>query len=96
MRAISGLDIATGAVDLEQYASKNGEQYSTHGAQDAWWMKNSVLPAPPGECYVLDMGRCSDEEKEWIFDGSAIVKDWIVVGREEPEMLLVQDDALLM
>lgn len=80
MRALTGRDIATGEVVLQDVASK-GEQYSTHGPSDAWWMKSDVLPAPPHECYYLDMGRCTEEEKEWVFDGTAIVKDWIVVGR---------------
>lgn len=95
MRAITGRDIATGTVELEHYASEHDEQYSTHGTRDAWWMKSDVLPAPPGECYIWDMGRCSDKEKEWVFDGSAVVKDWVVVGREKPKPLLVQDDSIL-
>lgn len=80
MRALRGKDIATGTVDLQGVAAK-GKQYATEGPSDTWWMPSEVLPAPPRECYVLDPGRCSEEEKDWIFDGSAIVKDWIVVGR---------------
>lgn len=41
-----------------------------------------VPPAPPHECYLWVMGRCSEEEKEAVLDGTAIVKDLIVVGSE--------------
>ncbi|KAF2488046.1 Alpha/Beta hydrolase protein [Neohortaea acidophila] len=81
MRAITGRDIATGKVSLEEVAA-HGEQYSSKGTPDAWWMKSEILPSPPSECYLFDTGRCSEEELKWIQDGTAIVKDWIVVGRE--------------
>ena len=84
MRAVTGRDIATGTLDLQDVGAK-GEQYSTEGPGDTWWMRNDVLPAPPSECYLFDLGRCSDEEKKWIIDGTAIVRDWIVVGRETAE-----------
>ncbi|KAK3118025.1 hypothetical protein LTR53_000062 [Teratosphaeriaceae sp. CCFEE 6253] len=83
MRALLGKDIATGTVDLRAHAAAEGEEYATTGAGDTWWMRNDVLPSPPRECYVLEMGHCDEEEKGWIFDGTAIVKDWIVVGRRE-------------
>ena len=87
MRAVTGRDIATGEVDLDEVAAKTGEQYSTHGPSDTWWMKSDVLPAPARECYIWDVARCSDEEVKWIMDGTAIVKDWIVVGRETASQL---------
>ncbi|KAK5128269.1 hypothetical protein LTR85_002936 [Meristemomyces frigidus] len=80
MRALLGKDIATGSVDLQEVAAQ-GELYATEGPPDTWWMRSEVLPAPPRECYYLDIGRCTEEEKRWIFDGTAIVKDWIVTGR---------------
>ena len=82
MRAITGRDIATGTVDLNKLAAQ-GKQYSTNGPPDAWWMKSEILPAPLRECYIWDMGRCSEEEKKWIMNGTALVKDWIVVGRQD-------------
>ncbi|KAK3640763.1 hypothetical protein LTR56_004466 [Elasticomyces elasticus] len=75
MRALLGKDIATGTVDAADYAST--------GPSDTWWMRNDVLPSPPNECYVLNTGTCTDEQQEWIFDGSAIVENWIVVGRDK-------------
>lgn len=86
MRALTHKDIATGEIDLNEYASSHDEQYSTTGPSDTWWMKNDVLPQPPHECYILDVSsRCTEEEAEWIKDGSAIVKDWILVGRHETD-----------
>ena len=82
MRALTGKDIATGTLDLQEIAAR-GEQYSTTGPSDTWWMRSEVLPSPPGECYIWDMSRCTEEEKNWIFDGTAVIKDWIVVGHEE-------------
>lgn len=82
MRALTGRDIATGEVDLQTVAA-DGKQHATQGPSDTWWMKNDVLPAPPHECYLWDMGRCTKEEMDAIFDGTAVIKDWIVVGREE-------------
>lgn len=82
MRSITGKDIATGEVDLYEYASTHKEQYSTSGPSDTWHMKNDVLPQPPRQCYILDIpSRCTAEEAGWIMDGTAIVKDWILIGR---------------
>ena len=92
MRAVTGRDIATGTVDLQEVAA-SGEQYSTDGPGDTWWKLNDVLPQPSAECYVLDLGRCSGPEIDSILDGTAIVKDWIVVGREGTDsMRTVRDD----
>lgn len=82
MRSLMGQDIATGEVDLQSVAAE-GQQYSTDGPKDTWWMKNDVLPSPPHECYLWDMGRCTREEMDAVFDGTAIIKDWIVVGKED-------------
>lgn len=83
MRALKHRDIATGEVDLNEYAANHAGQYSTSGPSDTWWMKNDVLPQTPHQCYILDPdSRCSEEEKSWIKDGTAIVKDWILIGRD--------------
>ncbi|PNS15507.1 Carboxypeptidase Y A [Sphaceloma murrayae] len=78
MRGLLNLDIATGKVNT---AEETG--YGTEGPPDTWWMKSDVLPSPEGICYALDPGTCSDEEKGWLMDGTAVVENWIVIGREE-------------
>jgi hypothetical protein len=82
MRALAGKDIATGTIDVQEAAAR-GEQYATKGPGDTWWMKNEVLPPPAHECYILEMGRCTEEEKSWVFNGTAIVTDWIVTGHND-------------
>ncbi|KAF2170191.1 hypothetical protein M409DRAFT_19794 [Zasmidium cellare ATCC 36951] len=92
MRSITGKDIATGEIDLNEYASTHDEQYSTTGPSSTWHMKNDVLPQPPHECYVLDVpSRCTAEEAEWIGDGSAIVKNWILIGRKNDSNVVEQE-----
>ncbi|KAF4556367.1 Serine carboxypeptidase-like protein 3 [Elsinoe fawcettii] len=77
MRALTNKDIATGKVDT----AKHGD-YGTAGPADTWWMKSDVLPSPDGICYVLSPGAtCTEEQKEWLRDGTAVVEDWVVIGR---------------
>ncbi|KAF1352374.1 secreted carboxypeptidase-like protein [Delphinella strobiligena] len=76
MRSLLGKDIATGKAKLT-------DDYTTEGPPDTWWMKSEALPAPEGECYTLNPETCTEEQQEWLVDGTAIVKDWILVGREE-------------
>ena len=85
MRSLLGQDIATGSIDLS-LAEAKGVHYSTHGPSDTWWKKNDVLPSPPHECYIWDMGRCTEDEVKAVLAGTAIVKDWIVVGIEEGDL----------
>lgn len=92
MRSITGKDIATGEIDLNEYASTHKEQYSTTGPRDTWHMKNDVLPQPPRQCYILDIpSRCTADEAEWIMDGTAIVKDWILIGRTNDSKSLIEE-----
>ncbi|GAB7357095.1 hypothetical protein MBLNU459_g7903t3 [Dothideomycetes sp. NU459] len=76
MRAILGKDIATGQI-------KVADDYATKGPGDTWWMKSDVLPAPESQCYVLSPETCSELEREWLRNGTAVVKNWIVVGNED-------------
>jgi carboxypeptidase C (cathepsin A) len=79
MRAITHHDIATGQIDLREV-----EHYATTGPKDTWWSKSDILPAPPHECYIPAlMMRCSDDEIASVINGTALVKDWILVGKEE-------------
>lgn len=93
MRALTGRDIATGEVDLRDFEKRNKDQYATEGPADTWWRKNEVLPAPKHECYVWDLyGRCEEEEIQWILEGSAVVRDFILVGREGGEVEVGVDE----
>lgn len=68
--------------DEDEEEEEQYEYYSTTGPSDTWWKKNDVLPGMPHVCYTLDpLRQCTEEEVEWIRDGTAVVKDWILVGR---------------
>lgn len=62
MRAIKGQNIATGTIDLQKITSI-GEQYASQRPLNAW-AKSEILPALPHECYIRDMMRCSEAEKQ--------------------------------
>jgi hypothetical protein len=75
MRSLFNKDVATGEVAVS-------DQYKTNGTQDAW-TPSDVLPAPKNECYTLNPDSCTEEEQAWLKDGTAIIKDWILVGHEK-------------
>ncbi|KAI4717572.1 alpha/beta-hydrolase [Aureobasidium sp. EXF-10727] len=75
MRSLFNKDVATGTIAVS-------DQYKTNGTEDAW-TPSDVLPAPENECYTLNPDSCTEEEREWLKDGTAIVKNWILVGREK-------------
>ncbi|KAL1301770.1 hypothetical protein AAFC00_005968 [Neodothiora populina] len=75
MRSLAGRDIATGTIKVT-------DEYATEGPADTWWMKSDVLPAPEVECYILAPESCTEEQRGWLKDGTAIVRDYIVIGRE--------------
>ena len=73
-RAMSRLDIATGAVDLTKKPD-----YATRGPSDVRNETNAVPKANENVCYVLDPTRmCTDEQLLALGDGSATVKNWVV------------------
>lgn len=81
-RALFNRDIATGAVDLTAtggWAAGAAEVFRTEGPGDTWWMRSEVLPAPERRCYILQMMTCTGEEVEALRNGTAVVKDFMVV-----------------
>lgn len=81
-RALFNRDIATGAVDLTATGGWNSEAdiYRTEGPGDTWWKKNEIMPVPKAECYILQSMTCTEEEMEALRNGTAIVKDYLLVG----------------
>ena len=76
MRAMFNRDIATGLLPLS-------DSLSTIGPSDTWHIKNEVLDVPEKFCYILSPSEtCEDEEYKMVVNGTAIVKDYIVVGVE--------------
>ena len=77
-RALFNRDIATGEIDLKA-AEWN---YSSKGPDSSWRVLNDVLPAPEPICYLMEPVSCTEEVWQTVRNGTAIVKDWVVVGAE--------------
>lgn len=43
------------------------------------------MPAPRGKCQILSLMSCTEEEVEALKNGTAVVKDFILVGIEGQE-----------
>lgn len=83
-RSLFNRDIATGTVDLTRtggWAGVDAEEpiFRTQGYTDTWWKKNEVFGVPEPECYTLQPSTCSDEEIEALKNGTAVVKDYVLV-----------------
>jgi len=73
-RTLFNLDIATGKTSTLEHAD-----YSTQGPSDVYNITNEPVVDPGSQCYVLDRGQCTDEQWETVMNGSALIKNWIVV-----------------
>lgn len=69
-RALSGLDIATGANAVTA-------GYSTQGPADTWNVQMKAPAAHPSECYVLNLATCTNQQVDAIINGSVPVNDYI-------------------
>lgn len=76
---MGNLDVATGKTSTTNPGG-NANIYSTTGRMDTWGVKNEPPPAPEPTCYVLALGTtCSKDQIKGIVNGSAKIKDWVVV-----------------
>jgi carboxypeptidase C (cathepsin A) len=75
-RATFGRDIATGLFPVS-------DEYATIGPKDTFFIKNVPPERPEPRCYVAKPGTCTDEVWETVKNGTAIIKDWFVVGVKE-------------
>ncbi|KAH9872869.1 hypothetical protein J1614_005263 [Plenodomus biglobosus] len=73
-RALFNLDIATGNT-----STLANPAYSTTGPSDVSNITNEPVVDPGSQCYVLDRGQCTNEQWETVMDGSALIRNWIVV-----------------
>lgn len=74
MRALFNKDIATGTIDTVANSS-----YRTSGPSDTLAIKNKVPDPEVMFCYTRDTSTCSDEQVESLQNGTAVVKDWIII-----------------
>lgn len=97
-RALLNRDIATGAVDLtatggwwageEEDAAGGQAVFRTEGPGDTWWRRSEVMPVPERRCYILQLMTCTDEEIEALRDGTAVVRDFVVVDIVKPDVVV--------
>jgi hypothetical protein len=74
MRALFNYDIATGNVSTTSYPD-----YSTGGPSNVYNITNERIVDPGSQCYVLDRDQCTAEQWQSVEDGTALVRNWIVV-----------------
>ncbi|CAH0020958.1 unnamed protein product [Clonostachys rhizophaga] len=73
-RALFNRDIATGEID-----TATNTTYATEGPSDTFHIRSEVPPQYGDFCYILDTGSCSDRQIAALRDGTAIIKDYIVI-----------------
>jgi hypothetical protein len=73
-RALFNMDIATGKI-----STANNPEYATKGRKDVFDIKNEPIQDPGAQCYVLDQGQCTSEQWASVMNGTALIKNWIVV-----------------
>ncbi|KAJ5665072.1 uncharacterized protein N7477_007520 [Penicillium maclennaniae] len=74
-RALFNRDLATGKVDTTRNTS-----YSTTGPNSTWNIKNEVPENPSPLCYILALeATCTDDQIARVANGTAVIKDWIVI-----------------
>jgi hypothetical protein len=75
-RVMFDRDIATGGID-----TLDGS-YSSTGPESSFGIKNKLPPSPKSQCYVWDaVNTCTADELKALADGTAIVKDFILVSK---------------
>ncbi|PGH15790.1 hypothetical protein AJ79_02170 [Helicocarpus griseus UAMH5409] len=73
-RAMFNRDIATGKVNTAV-----NKDYSTEGPTSVFHIKNEPPPKPKPTCYVIDFFTCTVDQMEAIHNGSALIRDWILI-----------------
>jgi hypothetical protein len=74
MRSLFNYDIATGNISTTSYPD-----YSTGGLSDVYNIINEGITDPGSQCYVLDKDQCTADQWKTVEDGTALVRNWIVV-----------------
>ncbi len=73
-RSLFNLDIATGKQNTGENAT-----YSTTGLADTWSVKDVPPKSDPPVCYSYSPSTCTDDQLEAIIDGSAMIRDYILI-----------------
>nr|AJD23205.1 serine carboxypeptidase [Onygena corvina] len=76
-RALFNKDIATGTIDTS--TAPGGKLHSSTGPESSFGFKNKPPTQHVHFCFVLDTSTCTQEQLRSVENGTAIVRDWIVV-----------------
>ncbi|KAK2605724.1 hypothetical protein N8I77_008541 [Diaporthe amygdali] len=83
-RALFNRDIATGEIDTAADPT-----YGTEGPSDTFAIRNELPPQYEDFCYILDPSTCTSEQVAALRNGSAVIKDYIVVEPPYAETVAV-------
>lgn len=88
-RVMFGRDVATGKINLAQ-----NRNYITTGPKSVADVKNKVPEQLENMCFVRLPESCTDEQLAALANGTAVVKDWIVVEPrgKKPKPMKQHDD----
>ncbi|KAF2261091.1 alpha/beta-hydrolase [Lojkania enalia] len=73
-RALFNFDIATGNI-----STLENPDYFTEGPETVYNITSEPVTLPGAQCYVLDRDQCTDEQWETVLNGTALIRNWIVV-----------------
>ncbi|KAK7180819.1 carboxypeptidase S1 [Paraphaeosphaeria sporulosa] len=73
-RALFNFDIATGNISTTE-----NPDYATEGPNNVYNITNEPVQLPGSQCYVLDKDQCTADQWATVEEGTALVKNWIVV-----------------
>ncbi|KAI4662126.1 uncharacterized protein J4E88_010916 [Alternaria novae-zelandiae] len=73
-RALFNRDISTGNISTTETPD-----YASEGPSDVYNITNEPIVDEGTQCYVLDPGQCTSEQWESVMNGTALVRNWIVV-----------------
>jgi hypothetical protein len=74
MSALFNFDIATGNISTTEHSD-----YASSGPAEVYNITNEGITDPGSQCYVLDKDQCTAEQWQSVEDGTALVRNWIVV-----------------
>ena len=74
MRSLFNFDIATGNISTTE-----NPDYSTSGPSAVFNITSEPIVDPGSVCYVLDSETCTAEQWESVSNGTALVRNWIVI-----------------
>jgi hypothetical protein len=62
------------------------DNYSSVGLENIWHIKNAVPEMPEPVCYILQTNTCTEEQYEMVKNGSAVIKNYILLEEKEHAM----------